>query len=179
MDKTEKKLKQVLSGVAYFIFHKALCKDVDHEGQNTVESHQKKLKILTNNCVLPFDLKDVATSIFSYTSTDDECEVLKFGLSHSIVPRYISRTDRFSSFESVFSSMTSRLINKNDENELISDLSHLAHLYVISFKLSPKDIKTRNILRNRHKNDNIVILKPHKGNGMVIFNRTDYTKRYS
>ena len=70
--------------------------------------------------------------------------------------------------------MTSHLHDKNDENKLKSDLSHLAHLYANSFKLSPKDFKTHKILKNLHKNNNIVILKPDKGNGVVVLNRSDY-----
>ena len=70
--------------------------------------------------------------------------------------------------------MTSRLRDKSNENKLKSDLSHLAHSYVNSFKLSPKDIKTHKILKNLHKNNNIVILKPDKGNGVVVLNRADY-----
>ena len=40
--------------------------------------------------------------------------------------------------------------------------------------MSPKDIKTHKILKNLHKNNNIVILKPDKGNGVVVLNSTDY-----
>ena len=70
--------------------------------------------------------------------------------------------------------MTSHLHDKNDENTLKSDLSHLAHLYANSVKLSPKDFKTHKILKNLHKNNNIVILTPDKGNGVVVLNRSDY-----
>ena len=70
--------------------------------------------------------------------------------------------------------MISRLLDKKDENKLKTDLSHLAHLYVNSFKLSPKDIKTHKVLKNLHKNNDIVVLKPDKGNGVVILNRADY-----
>ena len=108
------------------------------------------------------------------TLTQDESEALKFGLSHSIVPPYISKTDIFASFESIFNSMTSRLRDKSNENKLKSDLSHLAHSYANLFKLSPKDIKTHKILKNLHKKNNIVILKPDKGNGVVVLNRADY-----
>ena len=98
MEKFQKKVKQVLSGIEYFIFYKALHRNIDREVQNIVKTHQKKLKTLTKHCVLPFDSKDVVTNISSYTLTQDESEALKFGLSHSIVPPYISKTDIFASF---------------------------------------------------------------------------------
>ena len=172
MEKFQKKVKQVLSGIEYFIFYKALHRNIDREVQNIVKTYQKKLKTLTKHCVLPFDSKDVVTNISSLTQ--DESEALKFGLSHSIVPPYISKADIFTSFESIFNSMTSRLRDKNNGNKLKSDLSHLAHSYANSFKLSPKNIKTHKILKNLHKNNNIVILKPDKDNGVVVLNRADY-----
>ena len=116
MEKIEKKIKQVLSGIEYFIFYKALRRNVDREVQNIVKAHQK-LKNLTKNCVLLFDSKDVVTNISSYTLSQDESEALKFGLSHSMVPPYINKRDIFVSFESIFNSMTSRLHDKNDENK--------------------------------------------------------------
>ena len=127
--------------MSIFIFSKALRRNIDCEVQNIVRTHQKKLKTLTKTCVLPFDSKDVVTNISSYTLSQNESEALKFGLSQSIVPPYINKTDIFVSFESIFNSMTSHLHDKNDEIKLKSDLSHLAHLYANSFKLSPKDLK--------------------------------------
>ena len=64
--------------------------------------------------------------------------------------------------------------DKNDESKLKFDLSHLAHSYANSFKLSPKDIKTHKIRTNLHKNNNNVILKPDKGNGVVALNGADH-----
>ena len=77
--------------------------------------------------------------------TEIENEALKFGLSHSSFPPYLKTTDIFSCFESFFQSMTSHLINKKDENSLNVELFNLAHLYVNSFKSSPKDIETHKV----------------------------------
>ena len=49
-------------------------------------------------------------------------------------------------------------------------------MYVNSFQPSNKDIKTHKILKNLHKNKDIIILKPDKGNGVVILNKIDYVK---
>ena len=88
----------------------------------------------------------------------------------------ILKTDIFACFESIFQSMASHMINKKDKNSLKAELSHLAHLYVNSYKPSLTDIKTHKILTNLRKNIDIVVLKPDKGNGVVVLNRTDYTK---
>ena len=108
--------------------------------------------------------------------TDSEREALQFGLSHSIVPPYINKTDIFVCFETIFQSMTSRLIDKKDENKLKAELSQLAQTYVNSFKPSARDIKTHKVLKNLRKNSNIVILKPDKGKCVFVANKTDYIK---
>ena len=56
------------------------------------------------------------------------------------------------------------------------DLSHIAQLYVNSFQPSNKDIKTHKVLKSLHKNKDIVILEPDKGNGVVLLNRVGYIK---
>ena len=82
MEKIEKKIKQVLSNIEFFIFNKALRRNIDCEVHRIVKAHQKKLKALTRNCVLPFDSKDIITNIPSHKLTEGENEALKFGLSH-------------------------------------------------------------------------------------------------
>ena len=62
--------------------------------------------------------------------------------------------------------MAGRLIDRKYQNKLKADLSHMANFYVNSFKLSPKDIKTHKVLRNLRSNNDLVVLKPDKGNGV-------------
>ena len=64
--------------------------------------------------------------------------------------------------------MAGRLIDRKDENKLKDDLSHMANFYVNSFKLSPKDIKTHKVLKNLRKNNDLVVLKPDKGNTYLL-----------
>ena len=175
-DKIENKIKKVLSGIEIYIFNKALQRNIDQEVNSIVRKHQKKLKVLTKNCVLPFDSSETIKNISSHKLTKDESEALKFGLSHSIFPPNINKTDIYASFESIYQSMKSRLFDKSNDNKLKSDLSHIAQIYVNSFRPSNKDIKTHKVLKNLHKNKNIVILKPDKGNGVVVVNKLDYIK---
>ena len=75
--------------------------------------------------------------------------------------------------------MNSRLLYRKNEGKLKADLSHLAQSYANSFKPSLKDIediKGHKILNQLRKNNDIVILKIDKGNGVVILNRKDYNK---
>ena len=88
----------------------------------------------------------------------------------------INKTDIYASFESIYQSMKSRLLDKSNDSKLKSDLSHIAQLYVNSFQPSNKDIKTQTVLKSIHKHKDIIILKPDKGNVMVVLNRVDYIK---
>ena len=58
-------IKQVLTGIEFFIFNKALVKNVNREVHLTVKNHQKLIK-LTKNCVLPFFSKETVTNISSH-----------------------------------------------------------------------------------------------------------------
>jgi len=68
------------------------------------------------------------------------------------------------------------MLGKRDESKLTADPSHLAQSYVNSYRPSQKDIKTREILNQLRKNKDIVVLKPSKGNGIVLLNKADYNK---
>ena len=50
----------------------------------------------------------------------------------------------------------------------------MAHSYVSTFHPSKKDIKRHKILKELRRNKDIVILKPDKGNGVVVLNKSDY-----
>ena len=58
----------------------------------------------------------VAQLCSSHKLTKDDSEALKFGLSHSIFPPNINKTDIYASFESIYQSMKSRLIDKSDDD---------------------------------------------------------------
>ena len=175
-DRLENKIKHELTGIDYFIFHKALLKNVNREVHHIIQNHQKKRRMLTKNCILPFDSKETVTNISSHKLTFDENEALSFGLTHSIFPPYIKKTDIFACFESIYQSMSSRLMDKNNVGKLKADLSHLAQTYVSSFRPSQKDIKTHKTLNQLRRNKEIVLLKPDKSNGVVVLHRSDYNK---
>ena len=65
--------------------------------------------------------------------------------------------------------MAKKLINKQHDAKLVADLSHLAHSYVSAHRPT-----TDRILKDLKKIQNIVILKPDKGNGVVVLDRIAY-----
>ena len=155
---------------------KALRGNIDRVVCSTFQAHQKKLKPLTKNCVLPFNSKEAITNLSSHKLTDNEREALQYSLSHSIVPMYINKTYISICFATICQSMTSRLIDKKDERKLKADLSYLAQIYANSFKPSAKDNKTHKALKNLRKNSNVIFLKLDKGKGVLVVNKEDHIK---
>ena len=78
------------------------------------------------------------------------------------------------SFELIHRTMAKKLINKQHDAKLVADLSHLAHSYVSAHRPTTADRKKYRILKDLKKIQNIVILKPDKGNGVVVLDRIAY-----
>ena len=70
--------------------------------------------------------------------------------------------------------MKSKLIDKNSAVHLKTEIAHLAQNYISSYRPSSNDLKKHRILRTLKNNPNIIILKPDKGNGVVILDRNIY-----
>ena len=56
----------------------------------------------------------------------------------------------------------------------MADLSHLGHSYVSAYRPTTADRKKYRTLKDLKKKQNIVILKPDKGNGVVVLDRIAY-----
>ena len=52
--------------------------------KTTVRTHKKKLNELTRNVVLPFTPAEIVLNLSGTRLSDDEIEILKYGLKHSI-----------------------------------------------------------------------------------------------
>ena len=106
--------------------------------------------------------------------TSEQLNMLKFGLSHSISRPSISKTDVFNCFELIHLTMAKNLIDKTHDAKLVADLSHLARSYVSAHRPTTSDRKKYRILKDLKKKQTIVILKPDKGNGVVVLDRIAY-----
>ena len=141
-----------------------------------IKTHEKTLKNLTKNSVLPFTSDEVVTNLSSVSLNADQLNVLNYGLTHLICPPSINKTDIFACFELISQRMLKNLKESKDTGKLATELSHLAHTYVSSYRLTASDLKKHRILKELRKNKNIVILRPDKGNGVVILDRVEYDK---
>ena len=70
--------------------------------------------------------------------------------------------------------MRESLRDKKDDAHVRSTLSQIANSYVVSYKPSKSALKKHGILKKLKNNSDIVIVKPDKGNAVVILDRTSY-----
>ena len=181
--KLELELKKVveflgarLSGFDFFVLRRAVSRNVQNNEKRCIEVHEKKLRNLTKNHYLPFHHDEVITNRSSYTCTDEENELLKNGLQHAIPPKFIQKTDIYTSFDTIHRVMKKDLKSQAKSIELKSEISLLASTYIGKYKVSQKTLHKHRILKRLQQNKDIVITKPDKGNGVVILDRAEYLK---
>ena len=115
-------------------------------------------------------------NLSSYKCSDDELEILKHGLDFAIPPKFLNKTDVFSTFEVLHRLMKKDLKYENKAGEVKAQLSFLAHSYVNNYKPSKKILEKYNVLKKLRQKEEIIITRPDKGNGVVILNRKDYNE---
>ena len=118
---------------------------------------------------------EVIWNFSSKTLSNDEYEVLKYGLNHGLATSLV-QTDVIPSIESVWDQLIRNNLLKTDLHSLRrakNCLRALAfNLIDIDNPQIYKDIKKRKIIQELRKTT--AILKPDKGNGIVIIDINDY-----
>ena len=96
--KLDKELRKIsievyglLSSLDCYIIKALIKKNVNGMVKTAVRTHEKKLKELTRNVVLPFTSAEIVLSLSATRLSDAELEILKDGLKHSIEPLYITK----------------------------------------------------------------------------------------
>ena len=89
--KLDKELRKIsievyglLSSLDCYIIKALIKKNVNCMVKTTVRAHEKKLKELTRNVVLPFTPAETVVNLSTTRLSDAELEILKDGLKHSI-----------------------------------------------------------------------------------------------
>ena len=67
--------------------------------KTTVRTYEKKLKESIRNVVLPFTPVETGRNLCGTRLNNDELEILKYGLKHSIEPLHINKTDVLTTFD--------------------------------------------------------------------------------
>ena len=113
-------------------------------------------------------------NLSSYHITDEELELLKYGLKHAIQPKRINKTDIFSTFESISRMMIKDLKDEKQSGDLQSKIANMAHNYITSYNPSSETKHKYGIIKRLQNNHNIVITRPDKGSGTIVLDRIKY-----
>ena len=173
----EKEIQNILSSVDKFILDRAVEKNVEWSTKTIIKTHQKKIKNLTKNIALPFTHNETIHNLSTITLTTEELDVLKYGLKHPIHPLHVNKTDVLTTFEFILKTMTKDLKHEKQSGELKAKLSNSANTCVNNYRPSKYAMKKHRILKRLYKNNNIVILRPQKGDGVVIIDRKVYIQK--
>ena len=97
-------------------------------------THEKKLRNLTQNNVLPFTSTDTVLNLSSWKLTDEEMNILKYRLKHSLEPNFINKTDILSTFGFIHRTMSKDLKDQKDTGEVKGKILNLVNNHVNSYK---------------------------------------------
>ena len=139
--------------------------------KTTVRTHKKNLKELTRNVVLPFTPAETVLNLSGTRLSDDELEILKDGLKHSIEPLHINKTDLLTTFDFIHQSMSKDLKLEKEAGEVKAKMYYLADNYVNTYKPPKNTLCKHKIIKKLRNNKDILIAKPGKGNGVIKVNR--------
>ena len=157
----------------------AIGKNVDQLVASILEVHERKLQIISLNKVLPVTYDELVTNLSQCNMPDDEMELLKNGLDFAIEPRVTNKTDVFTSFQKLNRLLTKEIKDEEVNPDLKTEMSHLARNYYSTYKLSRVSLTKHGIMKMLPRNKDIIIVKPDKGNGLIILDRVMYNNSLS
>ena len=80
------------------------------------------------------------------------------------------------SVELLHDDLKRHLSDKTKANEVRNEIQHLATSYVNSFMPSMNDLKKHKIIKRLKDNKDFIIMRPDKGNGVVVLDKVVYNK---
>ena len=82
----ELQIKHKLNNFDWYILVKLLKRNVKNKENGVLKTHQKKIRNLTKNSTNLFTHREVVKNLSSKHLTNEELDLLKFGLHHSVPP---------------------------------------------------------------------------------------------
>ena len=183
-DTSMENLRKSISFLTFYQCKKWLeCKRDDFYSRTKI-IHNKKLETLGFNSIKHPPIENV---IFNYSNrvlTDIEKSALAVGLDFTLTTGKIKAVNHFTPFEVLVDTIDkSEMYRSTPERKSIflSNLKHIAHSTfenINNNRLPPNLPKNQlKALKDLSKDENIVILKPDKGNGIVLLNKQDYINK--
>ena len=143
----------------------------------TIKTHEKKLRYLTKTSVLPFTSTDTVLNLSSVKLTEEELDILKYGLKYPIESNFINKTDVLTTFDFIHRAMNKDLNYNREAGEVKVKLSYLANLCDSSYKPTKNVLTKYKILTKLQNNKEILLTRPDKRNGVVIVDRWLYMSK--
>ena len=163
-------LSTQLSTIDFYILTKYITSYNKKWLRQSLFTQQKQLCSLTRDCNLAiFKANETITNLTQYELSQEKPDLLKAGLYFSIQPHKIRKSKIFTTFEKINCSFLNNLKSEETKSQMKAHLSYLANSCFYNYKPSPRVLRQHRVLRNLRENKDIVITKPDKGNGVVIF----------
>ena len=106
LKKNHSKVCSIFNVIDQYIVSSLIKKNVMVMVKSIVLIHEKKFRNLTQNTLLPFTSTDTVLSLSSSKLTDEEMNILRYRLKHSIKPNFINKTDILSTFDLIHRTMS-------------------------------------------------------------------------
>ena len=126
-------------------------------------------------------MRRIAKSLTTTDLYDTKSFVLSHGLNFGLPPRYLRKEEIFAEFESLWVQLLHHSASSVEQHTTLkARVANLAHLYCDSiidsrdFTMHKECFRAINRLR---KNDYIIVIKPDKGSGVVLLNKSDYVDK--
>ena len=169
--------RNTINRIEWYLLIQAIQKQVKYRNIQIAKTREIKLSNWTHKKVLPFSPDDVINNLSSYKISREEANILKYGLGNSIPPERLSRTDVFVNFDLIHRYLTEELRSRDYENSLRSNFSYLFNSYYSNYKPTRAVSKKQGILKKSRNSKDIVILRPDKGNGVVIMDKITWKSK--
>ena len=122
-------LTMKLSSVDLYILKNCIRHNVEKVVNTVISTHEKKLKNLAKNIQIPFTSDETIKNLSSYKLTEEEAEILKYGLKHKIEPKHLLKTNILGTFEQFHRSLSVSLKDEGKSGELKGTNSNLSNVY--------------------------------------------------
>ena len=139
--KISQTLTMQLSSVNLYILKNCIRHNVGKAVNNVISTHEKKFKNLTKNIQIPFTSDETIKNLSSYKLTEEEVEILDYGLKHPIEPEHLLQTDIFATFGQIHHSLLCDLKDERKSGKLKATVSNLANVSWSSYKPTQNTFK--------------------------------------
>ena len=102
-------VRSLVTGIDWYTIYCSIDNNVFIKRKKILPTQEKKLKNLTYNKVIPFPSNAVVKNLSSFEVSTEELELLKYGLSRSIPPKQLRKTEVFTVFDMIHHFLRSKL----------------------------------------------------------------------